>query len=41
MICGSAAVLQDAKAIALAAGFAEGSNHEPGSFVVERAFVAQ
>jgi ferredoxin--NADP+ reductase len=38
MICGSAAVLHDLKEIALAAGFLEGSNHEPGSFVVERAF---
>lgn len=38
MICGSAPVLHDLKAIALGAGFTEGSNHEPGSFVVERAF---
>lgn len=38
MICGSAAVLHDLKAIALRAGFVEGSNHEPGSFVIERAF---
>lgn len=41
MICGSAAVLADLKAIMLAAGFDEGANHEPGSFVVERAFVTQ
>ena len=41
MICGSAAVLTDLKAIMLAAGFDEGANHEPGSFVVERAFVTQ
>ena len=40
MICGSAAVLHDLKEIALKAGFVEGSNHEPGSFVVERAFAA-
>ena len=40
MICGSAPMLHDTKAIALAAGFTEGSNHEPGSFVVERAFAA-
>lgn len=40
MICGSAPVLHDVKAIALAAGFQEGSNHEPGSFVVERAFAS-
>ncbi len=38
MICGSVAVLNDLKAIALSGGFVEGSNHEPGSFVVERAF---
>jgi ferredoxin--NADP+ reductase len=38
MICGSAAVLQDLKAIALLTGFVEGSNHEPGTFVIERAF---
>jgi len=38
MICGSAAVLHDLKARVLAAGFVAGSNHEPGSFVVERAF---
>jgi ferredoxin--NADP+ reductase len=41
MICGSAAVLADLKAMMLAAGFDEGANHEPGSFVVERAFVTQ
>lgn len=38
MICGSAPMLQDLKTIALNAGFVEGSNHEPGSFVIERAF---
>jgi len=38
MICGSAPMLQDLKAIALEAGFVEGSNHEPGTFVIERAF---
>lgn len=38
MICGSAAVLSDLKEIAIARGFIEGSNHEQGSFVVERAF---
>jgi ferredoxin--NADP+ reductase len=38
MICGSAAVLSDLKEIAIAHGFTEGSNHEQGSFVVERAF---
>lgn len=40
MICGSAGVLQDLKMIAIGAGFVEGSNHEPGTFVVERAFAA-
>lgn len=38
MICGSTAMLQDLKAISLAAGLAEGSNNEPGGFVIERAF---
>ncbi|MBY0569148.1 MAG: ferredoxin--NADP reductase [Hyphomonadaceae bacterium] len=38
MICGSAAVLSDLKEIAIVRGFTEGSNHEQGSFVVERAF---
>jgi ferredoxin--NADP+ reductase len=38
MICGSVPVLHDLKAIALESGFIEGANHEPGSFVVERAF---
>lgn len=40
MICGSAPVLSDMKSLALSAGFVEGSNHEPGSFLVERAFAA-
>lgn len=39
MICGSTAMLHDLKAIMLGLGMAEGSNHEPGVFVVERAFV--
>lgn len=38
MICGSVDMLADLKAISLAAGLAEGSNHEPGGFVIERAF---
>jgi ferredoxin/flavodoxin---NADP+ reductase len=38
MICGGAPMLHDLKEIAEAAGFVEGSNHVPGSFVVERAF---
>jgi ferredoxin/flavodoxin---NADP+ reductase len=39
MICGSMAMLKDVKALCDKAGFVEGSNAEPGSFVVERAFV--
>lgn len=38
MICGSAPMLHDLKEIAECAGFSEGSNHVPGTFVVERAF---
>lgn len=38
MICGSTAMLHDLKAMFLHYGFTEGSNHEPGEFVVERAF---
>lgn len=40
MICGSVPMLHDLKAIAEARGFAEGSNHEPGEFVIERAFAS-
>ena len=39
MICGSMAMLQDHKAICEAAGMDEGSNSEPGQFVIEKAFV--
>jgi len=39
MICGSMAMLNDLKAICEARGFYEGSNAQPGDFVVERAFV--
>ena len=39
MICGSMAFLGDARALVEAAGLAEGSNAEPGQYVVERAFV--
>lgn len=39
MICGSMAMLNDVKALVQGLGFVEGSNNEPGSFVVERAFV--
>jgi ferredoxin--NADP+ reductase len=38
MICGSVPVLNDLKAIALKSGFVEGAHHEPGTFVIERAF---
>ncbi len=38
MICGSAGMLHDLKAIAEARGFIEGSNQAPGEFVIERAF---
>jgi ferredoxin--NADP+ reductase len=38
MVCGSMAVLQDVKSLAEAHGFVEGSNSEPGTFVIERAF---
>ena len=39
MICGSMAMLKDVRAIVEAAGFVEGANNKPGTFVVERAFV--
>jgi ferredoxin--NADP+ reductase len=39
MICGSMAMLRDHKAICEEAGFVEGSNSEPGQFVIEKAFV--
>jgi ferredoxin--NADP+ reductase len=39
MICGSMAMLQDHKALCEARGFVEGSNSEPGQFVIEKAFV--
>ncbi|MCB1376272.1 MAG: ferredoxin--NADP reductase, partial [Rhodobacteraceae bacterium] len=39
MICGSMAMLQDHKAICEEMGFIEGSNSEPGQFVIEKAFV--
>lgn len=39
MICGSMAMLKDVRALVEAAGFVEGANNKPGSFVVERAFV--
>jgi ferredoxin--NADP+ reductase len=39
MICGSMAMLQEHKAICETAGMTEGSNSEPGQFVIEKAFV--
>lgn len=39
MICGSMAMLKDVKALVETAGLVEGSNAEPGDFVIERAFV--
>lgn len=39
MICGSMAMLQDAKQLCEDAGLIEGSNSMPGEFVIERAFV--
>jgi ferredoxin--NADP+ reductase len=38
MICGSPAMLRDTVAILHRLGFSEGSNREPGDYVVERAF---
>ena len=39
MICGSMAMLKEHKEICEAAGMIEGSNSEPGQFVIEKAFV--
>jgi ferredoxin--NADP+ reductase len=39
MICGSMSMLQEHKALCEAAGMVEGSNSEPGQFVIEKAFV--
>jgi ferredoxin/flavodoxin---NADP+ reductase len=39
MLCGSMAMIKDIRAHIEPQGFTEGSNNEPGSFVVERAFV--
>jgi ferredoxin/flavodoxin---NADP+ reductase len=39
MICGSMAMLQETKRIVEELGFVEGSNANPGDFVVEKAFV--
>lgn len=39
MICGSMAMLEEHKAICEQLGFVEGSNADPGQFVIEKAFV--
>jgi ferredoxin--NADP+ reductase len=39
MICGSMAMLRDTREALEGFGLVEGSNAQPGSFVVERAFV--
>ena len=39
MICGSMGMLQEHKALCETAGMTEGSNAEPGQFVIEKAFV--
>jgi len=39
MICGSLDMLQDHKNICLQKGMIEGSNSNPGHFVIEKAFV--
>ena len=39
MLCGSTAMIRETAALLEAAGFSEGSNANPGHYVVERAFV--
>jgi ferredoxin--NADP+ reductase len=39
MICGSMAMLEECKEMAETMGFDEGSNSQPGQFVIEKAFV--
>lgn len=41
MLCGSENMNADVSAMLEARGFVEGSNHEPGSYVVEKAFVTK
>lgn len=41
MICGSAAMLKDLKALCEARGFVEGSNAAPADFVIEKAFAGE
>jgi ferredoxin/flavodoxin---NADP+ reductase len=40
MMCGSMGMIKDLRAMLEPLGFVEGSNHRPGSFVVEKAFVS-
>ncbi len=39
MMCGSPQMIADLKTLLEGRGFVEGSNHTPGQYVVERAFV--
>jgi ferredoxin--NADP+ reductase len=39
MLCGSPEMLEDTRARLVALGMKEGSQHEPGHYVVEKAFV--
>jgi ferredoxin--NADP+ reductase len=39
MMCGSPAMLEELKQLFESRGFAEGANHKPGHFVIEKAFV--
>ena len=39
MMCGSMGMIKDIREMLEQKGFTEGSNHQPGNFVVERAFV--
>jgi ferredoxin--NADP+ reductase len=39
MICGSPAFLADITTLLKGMSFAEGSSNEPGSYVIEKAFV--
>jgi ferredoxin--NADP+ reductase len=39
MMCGSPAMLEELKQLFETRGFAEGANHKPGQFVIEKAFV--
>ena len=39
MMCGSMGMIKDIRETLESTGFTEGSNHQPGNFVVERAFV--